>query len=57
MQELIDLLKANAGITDEQAAKALETIKDFVKEKYPMLGGAVDSMFSATNKDADEAGI
>jgi hypothetical protein len=45
MQELIDRLKANAGITDEQANKALETIKDFVKEKFPMLGGAVDNMF------------
>ena len=56
MQELIDRLKANAGITDEQATKALETIKDFVKEKFPMLGGAVDNMFGAAGKD-DEDGL
>ena len=56
MQELIDRLKANAGITDEQATKALETIKDFVKEKFPMLGGAVDNMFGSAGK-ADEDGL
>ncbi len=58
MQELIDRLKANAGINDEQAAKALETIKDFVKEKFPMLGGAVDNMFGAAGSDSsDEPGM
>ena len=56
MQELIDRLKANAGITDEQATKALETIKDFVKEKFPMLGGAVDNMFGSAGKE-DEDGL
>ena len=30
MQELIDKLKAEAGLTDEQAKKAIETIKNFV---------------------------
>jgi hypothetical protein len=44
MQELIDQLKTNAGITDEQAVKALEIIKAYVKEKFPMLGGAVDNL-------------
>jgi len=54
MQELIDRLKASAGITDEQATRALETIKDFVKEKFPMLGGAVDNMFGSAGKDEDD---
>ena len=44
MQELIDKLKADAGITDEQAKKVLETIKEYVTEKFPMLGGAVDNL-------------
>ncbi len=47
MQELINRLTAEAGISTEQAGKALDTIKNFVKEKFPMLGGAVDNMFSA----------
>ena len=54
MQELINRLKENAGITDEQAAKALETIKDFVKEKFPMLSGAVDNMFGSAGKDEED---
>ena len=45
MQELIDKLKAEAGLTDEQAKKAIETIKDFVVEKFPMMEGAVNSLF------------
>ncbi len=56
MQELINKLVQNAGINEEQAKKALETIKDFVKEKFPMLGGAVDNMF-ASSGSADEEGI
>ena len=46
MQELINRLTAEAGISAEQATKSLETIKNFVKEKFPMLGGAVDNMFA-----------
>ena len=57
MQELITRLTQNAGITEEQAAKALETIKDFVKEKFPMLGGAVDNMFAASSSDSDDPAI
>ncbi|HMK03157.1 MAG TPA: hypothetical protein VK489_03160 [Ferruginibacter sp.] len=45
MQELIDQLKEKAGISDEQAQKAIETIKDFVKYKFPMMAGAVDKLF------------
>ena len=45
MQELIDKLKSEAGLTDEQAKKAISTIKDYVIEKFPMLEGAVGSLF------------
>lgn len=45
MEELIEKLKAEAGITDEQAKKALETIKSFVVEKFPMLEGAISNLF------------
>lgn len=47
MTELIDKLKAQAGLTPEQATQSLEVIKDFVKEKFPMLAGAVDNIFGA----------
>ena len=45
MEELITKLTQEAGITNEQAVKTLETIKDYIKEKFPMLGGAVENMF------------
>ena len=45
MQELIDKLKTEAGLTDEQAKKAIGTIKNFVVEKFPMLEGAVGNLF------------
>ena len=45
MQELIERLKTEARLTDEQAKKAIQTIKNFVVEKFPMLEGAVNNVF------------
>ena len=45
MNELVEKLKAEAGLTEEQAKKAIETIKNFVVDKFPMLEGAVNGMF------------
>jgi len=45
MTELIDRLVAEAGLSTEQAAKSLDVIKEFVKEQFPMLSGAVDNLF------------
>lgn len=47
MNELVERLSQDAGLTPEQAQKAIETIANFVKEKFPMLGGAVDQIFAA----------
>ncbi|MGC4035647.1 MAG: hypothetical protein QM764_06765 [Chitinophagaceae bacterium] len=47
MQELIDKLKAEAGLSDEQATKALETIKSYIVDKFPMLEGAVNNLFGS----------
>ena len=47
MQELIDKLKAEAGLTEEQAKKAIAVVKDFVVEKFPMLEGAVGNLFGS----------
>jgi hypothetical protein len=43
--ELVEKLKSQAGLSEEQAQKVIETIKNFVVDKYPMLSGAVNSMF------------
>ncbi len=55
MQELITRLTEKAGISAEQASKTIDTIKEFVKEKFPMLGGAVDNMFAGSASDAAAA--
>ena len=49
MQELITRLTEKTGISEAQATIALDTVKDFVKEKFPMLSGAVDNLFSSGN--------
>lgn len=51
MNELIERLTKEAGITPEQAAKAVDAIAAFVKEKFPMLGGAVDNIFKGSSED------
>jgi len=53
MQELIDRLMKEAGLSAEQATKAIQTIAGFVKSKFPMLEGAVDQIFAAGKQDED----
>jgi hypothetical protein len=43
--ELIERLKSEAGLSEEQAGKVIESIKNFVVDKYPMLSGAVNNIF------------
>jgi hypothetical protein len=50
MQDLIQRLVA-AGFTEEQAYKAIEIIKNFTKEKFPMFGGAIDDLFDKYKDD------
>jgi hypothetical protein len=55
MKELIDRLKAQAGLTEEQARKSIDVIKTFTKEKFPMFEGAIDNLFEKYgNTDSDD---
>lgn len=45
MQELISRICQKTGITPQQAESAVVTIKDFLKEKAPMIAGTVDNFF------------
>jgi hypothetical protein len=54
MQELIDRMKAE-GLTEEQAYRAIEVIKNFAKEKFPIFGGAIDKLFDKYQpRDTDD---
>lgn len=57
MEDLIKKLKESAGINDEQAAKAIETVVNFIKEKLPpIMHGAVDSFINSgsSNETTDD---
>lgn len=60
MHELITRISERAGINNEQAELALDAVKDYVKEKFPMMAGAVDTLFAAsptsTSSDGDALG-
>ena len=49
MKEIVNKLITEAGLTPEQANKTIEIIGAFVKEKFPMLSGAVDKIFDKKN--------
>jgi hypothetical protein len=53
MQELLNKIVTETGVTNEQATKMLDVVKNFVTEKFPMLGGAVESMLGAGKKEDD----
>ena len=44
MKELIDRLVAQ-GLSEQQAIKIIEVVKDFAKEKFPIFAGAIEKMF------------
>jgi hypothetical protein len=54
MKELIDRLMAQ-GLTEQQALKAIEVVKDFAKEKFPVFSGAIEKMFDKyKQRDEDD---
>ncbi len=47
MEELIQKLQNVHGLSAEQSHKILGTIADYLKEKFPMVGGAIDNLFQS----------
>ncbi|MEO6288663.1 MAG: hypothetical protein ABIO76_02010 [Ginsengibacter sp.] len=47
MEELIKKLQSIHGLSAEQSHGILNTITGFIKEKFPMVGGAVDNLFQS----------
>ena len=56
MEELIKQLQEKHSLTAEQARGILNTITDFIKEKFPMVGGMVDNLFPPNDDDETSAG-
>lgn len=45
MEELIQKLQDNHGLSPEQSHGILNTITGYIKEKFPMVAGAIDNLF------------
>ena len=50
---MIDRLVAQ-GLTEQQAYKAVEVVKDFAKEKFPVFAGAIEKMFDKYKPKEEE---
>ncbi len=48
MEDLLQQLQEKASVTREQAEKSLHAVKEYIITKFPMLEGAVTSMFGPT---------
>ena len=53
MDELIKKLMAQ-GLTEDQSYKAIEVIKNFTKEKFPLFSGAIDKLFDKYSPKSDD---
>ena len=49
MEELLQRLQSIHGLSPEQSQGILNTITGYIKEKFPMVGGAIDNLFPAGN--------
>jgi hypothetical protein len=56
MQELIEKIISRTGISHEQATGALDTIKTFISEKFPVLATSLDGMLGGNKPATDNAG-
>lgn len=54
MEDLIKQLTEKAGVTEEQAIKSVEVLKEFIMGKVPpMMHPMIDSFLAGDNKDSD----
>ena len=54
MQDLIENITVNTGISADKASQVLETVSNFIKEKYPLLASTVDSVFELKTLHTDD---
>jgi len=45
MKELIDQLRKELDLSENQALRAIQIIKEFAKKKLPVFSGAIDKLF------------
>ena len=55
MQELIDKLKSQFNLSDDQTNGILQTVINFIKDKFPMIGGHLDGFLGGSSKPDNKA--
>lgn len=55
MEELLQKLQSVHGLSAEQSQGILNTIIGYIKEKFPMVAGAVDNLFQSEASTGTEA--
>ena len=54
MQELVNKLMTEAGLTEAQSYDAIRIVKDFAKSKFPIFAGAIDKLFDKYGPKEEE---
>jgi hypothetical protein len=54
VHELVSNIAGNTGLSIDKASEILHTVSNFIKEKYPLLAGTVNSVLEINDKDPNE---
>lgn len=55
MQDLIKQIVEKTGIPADKAQQVLGVVGNFIKDKFPMIGGQVDSILGTGGADAGKS--
>ena len=53
MSELINQIVEKTGIPADKAQQVLDVVAGFVKQKFPQVGGQIDSLLGTSGKGSD----
>ena len=56
VQDLINQIVTKTGIPADKAQQVLGVVAGFVKEKFPMMGGQIDSVLGTSGGQAGSTG-
>ncbi len=54
MKELIEKLRKEADLTEDQALQSITIMKEYAKKKFPLLSGAIDKLFDKYAPEKEE---
>lgn len=55
MENLLKTLQKKHNLSPKEARKILQTITDYIKDRFPMISGAVDNFFYDEPADSSKA--